>query len=130
MMKAWFKELVRKFLWLFASAKVKKAKAEAEAREALERVNKESVAQEQAKQKKEFEDYVQSWVEEGKKRGMDEEQATKWAWKKIEEKVEEKRRSGQLIGCTICKRRGVNHETGGMVKNPDRITYRHQNCRG
>lgn len=41
-MKAWFKELVRKFLWLFASAKVKKAKAEADAREALERVNRES----------------------------------------------------------------------------------------
>lgn len=127
MMKAWFKELVRKFLWLFASAKVKKAKAEADAREALERVNRESAEQEQTKRKKEFEDYVQSWVKEGMKRGMDKEQATKWAWRKIEERVEKNRRSGRLIACVVCKRAGCFHDTGGMRKNLDG-TYTHQNC--
>ena len=129
-MKAWFKELVRKFLWLFASAKTKKAKAEAEAREALERVNKESVAQDQAKRKKEFEDFLQSLIQEGMKRGMDEKQATKWAWRKIEAKVEKERLKGQYIMCTVCKKRYVDHRTGGMVKNPDGMTYHHQNCGG
>jgi len=128
-MKAWLKEYWRKFLWLFASAKVKKAKADAEIREALERVNRESITQEQAKRIKKYQEYVQSWVEEGKKRGMDDVQAKKWAWKKIEEKDERSRRSGQLVGCTICKQRGNNHVTGGMIRNPDG-TYRHQNCGG
>lgn len=129
-MKVWFKELVRKFLWLFASAKAKKAKAEVEAREALERVNKESREQEQKKRSNQFENYVQSMVDEGKKRGLNEDEAKKWAWKKIEKKAEKERLKGQLIMCTICKGRFVDHRTGGMVKNPDGKTYRHQKCGG
>jgi predicted RNA-binding protein Jag len=129
-MKAWLKELVRKFLWLFASAKAKRDKAQADARLALEKANKESIANEQEKKKKEFEDYLQSLIKEGMKRGMDEKQATKWAWRKIEEKVEKNRLSGRLIACTVCKRAGCFHDTGGLRKNPDGKTYRHQNCGG
>jgi predicted phage gp36 major capsid-like protein len=128
-MKAWIIKYWRKFLWLFASAEAKKAKADAEIKATMDRVHKESITQEQSKRLKEFNDYVQSLIEEGKKRGMDDAQAKKWAWKKIEEKIEKDKRSGQLIGCTICHQRGVNHTTGGMIRNPDG-TYRHQNCGG
>ena len=128
-MKAWIKEYWRKFLWLFASAKAKKAKSDAEIKAAMDKVHKESITQEQTKRIKEYQSYVQSLIDEGKKRGMDDEQAKKWAGKKLAEQVENKRLSGQLIGCVICHQRGVNHATGGMIRNPDG-TYRHQNCRG
>jgi hypothetical protein len=106
-MKAWIIKYWRKFLWLFASAEAKKARTDAEIKATI----------------------VQSWIDEGKKRGMDDAQARKWAGKKIAEQAEKNRRSGQLIGCTICHQRGVNHDTGGMRRNPDG-SYRHQNCGG
>lgn len=76
---------------------------------------------------KEFEEYVNSLIEEAKKQGYDDEGAKKWAWRKIDKQIEKQRKVGQFIACRICQKAGNNKETGGMVKNPDG-SYQHQNC--
>lgn len=140
MIKEWFKGVMKKMKdWLgkvteevgswVDGGKRKKEKAQAEALEAYEKTKREEEQEEQAKRAKEFETYVQSWVDEGKKRGMDEHQALKWAKRKIEEQAEKHRMRGHLIVCEVCGKQGANHKTGGMVKKADG-TYRHQNCRG
>jgi len=128
-MREWLMKIWQKFTWLFVSKKVKQEKAQAEALELYEKIQRADEAEKQLKRVKEFEAYMKSWIDEGKKRGMNESQAIKWAKKKIEEQSEKNRRSGRLIACETCGQRGVNHKTGGMIRNPDG-SYRHQNCGG
>lgn len=127
-MKKWLESAGDNLVGLVDGGKRKKAKAETESREAYEKLKREDDEREQEKRAKEFEAFAQSLVDEGKKRGMDEQQATKWAKRRIEEKMEKHRQKGHLIECNICGQQGSTRQTGGMVKMSSG-GYRHQNCK-
>lgn len=83
------------------------------------------------KSKREFEEYLKKLIDRGmKEKGLNKEDATKWAWRYIEQKMERRKEKagGTPITCSICHKYGCNKETGPYIKNPDGKTYRHQNC--
>ena len=121
------------FKWLRKEKKEKRLKDKKTETQKVEKELTEAQKQVEAKTQetdKEFEKYLADLIEEGKNRGLSEEKATKNAWRKIEKRLEKQRfKMGNPVICSVCKRHGVNKDTGGFVKNPDGQTYRHQNCR-
>ena len=78
------------------------------------------------KRKREFEAYLAAKVKKWMDRGYDEEGAKKKSWKEIEKQIEKGRLRGTPVVCARCNRHGVNHASGGFVKNADG-SYSHQN---
>ena len=83
------------------------------------------------KQAKQFENYIKTLTETAKQRyGYDEARASKWAWQQVNDKMEKQRMKGTPVSCTVCKKSGVNSQTGPFVKTADGKGYVHQNCKG
>lgn len=129
-----FKEIIKKtadsIKELVTGEEEKKRKAEEEERkikEAIEKVTRDAEVKQVEKDRKEFENYLNGLVDEAKRGGLDDEQAHKWAWNKINKRIARMQSSGQMLSCSVCKQAGSNQDTGGLKRNPDG-TYRHQNC--
>ncbi len=123
------KQIFKIIIEFITRAEKRKKKAQADVRLAMENAREEAIRMEIEREKKQFNDYLQALIDEGKKQGLDEDQAKKRALRKIDEKIDRARRSGRLIACKVCGRAGCFHDTGGFRKNYDG-TYTHQNCRG
>jgi len=129
-----FKDLIKKakdnIKEMVTGEEEKKRKKEEEDRkvkEAIEKVTKDAEVKQEEKDRKEFETYFNGLVDEAKKGGLDEEQAKKNAWNKINKRIARMQSGGQMLVCSVCRRAGSNKDTGGLKKNPDG-SYRHQNC--
>ena len=82
------------------------------------------------KKQRQVNEYIAFLVDTAKKRyGCDDTWATKWAWQQVDNKMAKQRLKGTPVACSVCKKSGINRETGPFVKTAEG-KLRHQNCQG
>jgi hypothetical protein len=130
----WIEERAKKgFRWfkdLFLKAEtIKKREADlwlAKEKARMEKLNAEATAARNAR----FQRYLDSIIADNEKLGYTKEEATKRAWKKIENTIEKNKLKMVIpVKCSACGSSGCNKNTGGFVRNSDG-TYKHANCKG